>query len=77
MEKLRILIEMTINYSKKIFTNTYEDKPAIHRSPPLRYNIPRIKKFRKSTSQTDLDKIQTTTTEEDWGWFVDPKDVLR
>ena len=56
MEKLRILMPNDYKLFKKNFTNTYEDTTSDTQIHPVTLNIPRIKKFRKSTSQTDLDK---------------------
>lgn len=75
MEKVIFFIKNTISYSKKTYMNNYKETSQIQISSALQNNIPIIKKIRKSNSETDLDKFQTT--EETWGWFVDPKDVMR
>ena len=74
MEKVRCLIEKSIDYSKKTFSSSCDDKPKIPTSDTLYSHKCAIKNTNKFESEKHLDKI--TNEEETWGWFIDPKDVM-
>ena len=73
MDKIRCLLQKSIDYSKRTFS-TYEEKPNIRASDTVYSCNPVLKNTNKSKSETDLDKM--TIQEETWGWFIDPKDVM-
>ena len=75
MEKVRVLIQKTINLSKQTFLSSYDENPDIIASDISHSDIHVIKNIIKSKSENDLDKFKRV--EETWGWFIDPNDIMK